>query len=123
MVRECVGAAVVRADWLMLDSMWVAPTSPPAEMVAHMLKRAGKRTWHPDSVVHVMGGGGAAGGARAGDASTAGLKVVGPAVSLIQHVRWLHPVGCLRKNPRVLQKESIKLLPNPSGAHFKIKVY
>jgi threonine synthase len=45
-------------------------------MVAQLLKRAGKRTWHPERVICVTGGGGAACVAVAGVASAAGLKVV-----------------------------------------------
>jgi hypothetical protein len=74
-----VRAAVVRADWLALDSMWVAPTSPPAEMVARLLKRAGKLIWRPERVLRATGGGGgAAGGATAGVASTGMLKSLFP---------------------------------------------
>jgi hypothetical protein len=46
------------------------------EMVAQMLKRAGKRIWHLERVVLAMGGDGAAGGAMAKVASTAGLYMV-----------------------------------------------
>jgi hypothetical protein len=46
----------------------------PAEMVAQLLKRAGKRTWCPERVVRATGGGGSACGAVAGVASAAGLK-------------------------------------------------
>jgi hypothetical protein len=64
-------------DWLALDSLWNDPTSPPpAEMVAQLLKRAGKRTWRPEGVDRATGGGGSACGAVAGDASVAGLMFV-----------------------------------------------
>jgi hypothetical protein len=72
-----VGAAVVRTDRLVLDSVWEAPTSPhPAEMDTQKLKRAGKHTWLLERVVHAVGGVGAACGAMARVASTSGLKVV-----------------------------------------------
>jgi hypothetical protein len=56
------------------NGRWRCRGSPP-EMVAQMLKRAGKWTWRLERVVHVVGGG-AAGGATVGVASTTGLKVV-----------------------------------------------
>jgi hypothetical protein len=45
-----VGAAVVSADWVALLSLWEVPTfpSPPAEMVAQMLKRVAKWMWRPE---------------------------------------------------------------------------
>jgi hypothetical protein len=46
------------------------------EMIAQLLKRAGKRMWHPERVVRVMGSGGEACGVVAGVASAARLKVV-----------------------------------------------
>lgn len=51
-------------------------TPPPTKMVAHMLKRRGKRTWRSEHVVLAVGGGGVTGGAMAEVASTAGLNVV-----------------------------------------------
>jgi hypothetical protein len=48
-----VGAAVVSADWVALVSLWETPTSPPAEMAAQMLMRAGKWMWRPERVVRV----------------------------------------------------------------------
>jgi hypothetical protein len=48
---------------------------PHPEMVAQVVKQAGKRTWRPERVVRAMGGGGAAGGAAAWAASAARLKV------------------------------------------------
>jgi hypothetical protein len=54
------------------------PPPPPAEMVAQLLKRVGKRTWRSERVVHAMGSGGAAGGAEAGVLLAAGLKAVVP---------------------------------------------
>jgi hypothetical protein len=59
---------------------------PPAEMVAQLLKRAGKRTWCPERVVRATGGGGPEGGAAAGVVLTAGLKVDGGAAAgLVQY--------------------------------------
>jgi hypothetical protein len=49
----------------------------PAEMVAQVLKRAGKWTWLPERVVWVVGGGGSvASGVMVGVALTAGLQTV-----------------------------------------------
>jgi hypothetical protein len=49
--------------------------TPPWEIVAQLLKRAGKHAWHPECVVRVMGGGGTAGGAMAEAALAVQLKV------------------------------------------------
>jgi hypothetical protein len=54
------------------------PRHPPAEMFAQLLKRQEKRTWRTELVVREAGGGGVAGGAMVGVASTAGLKVLFP---------------------------------------------
>jgi hypothetical protein len=69
---------MVSADWVALTSLWEAPTSLPAEMVAQMLMQAGKWMWRPEHLVCVVGCDGVAGGATAGVASTSGLKVLFP---------------------------------------------
>jgi hypothetical protein len=48
------------------------------EIIAEMLKQAGKHTWHQERVVRVTASGSMAGGAAARVALTAGLKVVVP---------------------------------------------
>jgi hypothetical protein len=53
-----------------------SPHHPPAEMVAQMLKRAGKWMWRQERVVHVKGCGGVADDVTARVASTGGLKVL-----------------------------------------------
>jgi hypothetical protein len=56
--------------------LWEVPTSPPAEMVAQMLKRKGKCMWRPEHVVFVGGCGGVVGGAIAGFAMVGGFGLV-----------------------------------------------
>jgi hypothetical protein len=73
-----VGAAVVGADWVALISLWVAPKSHPAEMVAQMLKRAGKWMYRQGRLTRLAGCGGVADVATTGVASTVGLKVFFP---------------------------------------------
>jgi hypothetical protein len=62
-----VGDALVSSDSVALVSLWEVPTSPPMEIVAQMLKGAGKWMWRPDHVVRVEGCGGVTGDATAGD--------------------------------------------------------
>jgi hypothetical protein len=46
--------------------MWAVPVfpPPPADMVAQLLKRAGKCMWCPERVIRATGGGDAAAGAQ-----------------------------------------------------------
>jgi hypothetical protein len=61
----------------------ITHTHTPVEMVAQSLKRAGKRTWRPERVVRIMGGGGVACGPAAGVVSAAGLKVLVVVLQLV----------------------------------------
>jgi hypothetical protein len=70
----------------------MVPTSPPpAEIVAQLLKRAGKCTWRPERVVLATGGGGVVGGATVGVALSAGLKLL---------FSWSFPLSMLSRLPQ-----------------------
>jgi hypothetical protein len=80
-----VGATVVSADWVLLASLWEAPTSHPADMVARMSKRAGKWMWRPERVVRVEGCGGVSWCYSRGSVDWR-VEAVVPAVSPIEDI-------------------------------------
>jgi hypothetical protein len=61
------------AHWFNVGGSDITP--PSTEIVVQMLKQAGKHTRCPERVVHATGSGGTTGGATAGVASAAWLKV------------------------------------------------
>jgi hypothetical protein len=88
-----VRAAVVCAHWLVLDSMWVIPISTTSRDGCSDVELSREMYMATRACSSCDGRWGHGRWCYGWGCVNRGIKDGGPAVSLIQHVGWLDPVG------------------------------